>query len=448
MADSIKGSVVGWLSSTAFAFCVAGCGGGSEQAPKAEKVILSPSPSSAETEQTVGQSSQNHKEIVLYPGDDIAEIVDEAGDGAIFRLAAGIYANVTFSPRNGQTFIGENGVVFDGSTPITDWSQDGSLWTSRSFPSPKYSHGPGRDGLAQYREDLFIDGVPYLRVASRAAVTRGTFYQEQQQVWISVNPIGRATFASNTGVAVEGGTSADVTFRNIDFVYYASMAQHGAIEAQHTTGWTLENVNALYNHGGGLAAGSAMKVIGGSYSYNGQIGIHGQDLDDLSITGVIVNANNYAGFDNGWDAGGIKVLTSDGVSISMSCVHGNSGTGIWLDTDVLGSSITGNAVFDNQLPGIVVEASRQGLLSRNRSLKNNRGGEKEGYWSSEILVQNSSNIEVTDNVVVSQTGEGIGLVYDTRPLGRFGRHDTRNNTVIPRRAEADSLRGIPKLVIF
>lgn len=367
--------------------------------------------------------------IYLNPGDDLQAIVDVNPEGMKFVFRSGTYHNAVITPKDGQHFVGEDGVIFDGSINIDDWTLSDGYWTARGFPAPSYSHGPGRDGMAQYVEDLYIDGTAYVRVATKDEVGMGEFYYEDGEVFIVNDPQGKDTIALKNREAFIGGDTENVTIANITFNHYASMAQHGAIEAPDTLNWTLINVTAEYNHGAGVRAGEGMTIIGGSFSHNGQVGIHAIEADGLTIDGVVAIGNNYAGFDSGWDAGGAKILTSHNVTVTNSEFANNYGRGLWFDWENQNILIEGNYIHHNKDNGLQYEASYNATIKNNVIELNNYDGFLVGYWGSEIIMNNSSNVEVIGNHVVSEYGQGIGMVYDSRGEGSNGPLLTIDNIV-------------------
>lgn len=219
--------------------------------------------------------------------------------------------------------------------------------------------------MAQYTEDLLFDGEPLVRVATKAELTTGTFYYENGSVFTLDDPTGKTTQALSTTAAFVGGVTEGVTLINLEIKNYASPAQRGAIDAHTTTDWTLIDLKVTGNHGAGVAAGDGMRILGGEYSDNGQVGIHAYDTTGLVIDGVVANGNNYAGFSETWDAGGIKILTSDHVTVRGSEVAGNNGMGLWLDWDNKDVTIENNYVHDNQYLGIFYEASYDAAITGN-----------------------------------------------------------------------------------
>lgn len=366
----------------------------------------------------------------LTPGDNVAAMVRKAEKGSIFVFSPGIYRVSMIQPKSQQSFVGEPGAILSGAVPVTGWVREGVLWTAGNYPVPSFSHGEGRNGMAKFREDLVVDGIPFQRVASRDALSERTFYYENGRVWIAVDPTSKETLALEAPSAFISGNVSDVTISNLTIRYFASMAQHGAIDAHDSIRWSLTNLTVEANHGAGVEAGTDMTIHGGSYCRNGEVGIHAAGVTNLAVRGVTVCGNNYAGFNPDWDAGGIKVLRASNVSLSDSVIFQNNGNGVWFDWDNQSVIIDNNYIHHNGGRGIQIEASGRTSITGNVVEYNNTFQRSEGYWGAEILVQNSSRVSVVDNRVVSGFGQGIGLIDDARPPGAFGSHITSDNMIL------------------
>ena len=91
--------------------------------------------------------------IHLHVGDNVAAIVSAAPTGATFFFEPGIYRGVVIRPKEGQTFIGAEGAILNGSAVLTNWTQSGNLWViggqtqqGRVHPSAGYQRGFDRAG--------------------------------------------------------------------------------------------------------------------------------------------------------------------------------------------------------------------------------------------------------------------------------------------------------------
>ena len=163
-------------------------------------------------------------------------------------------------------------------------------------------------------------------------------------------------------------------------------------------GWLVSNVTARWNHGVGLFFGPETRVSGGSFSHNGQLGIGGTG-EGSTIDGVEIAYNNYAGYNSGWEAGGTKFARTRNLVVRNSCVHHNAGPGLWTDIDNIDMLYQGNKVFLNADDGIKHEISYDAIIRNNVVAHNGTSGFDVWLWGSQILIQNSSNVEVYDNLV-------------------------------------------------
>jgi hypothetical protein len=60
---------------------------------------------------------------------------------------------------------------------------------------------------------------------------------------------------------------------------------------------------------------------------------------------------------------------------------------------------------------------------------NNQSGYRVWMWGSDVLIQNSRNVEVSGNRIEVEKGTGVGLIQQNRGSGRFGPHLTVNNRI-------------------
>jgi hypothetical protein len=201
-------------------------------------------------------------------------------------------------------------------------------------------------------------------------------------------------------------------------------------------GWRLSKVTARWNHGMGLSFGPKIRVEGGSFSHNGQMGIAGTGGEGSRIEGVEIAFNNYAGYNSGWQAGGTKFWATTGLIVRNTCVHHNEGKGLWTDFDNIGTIYEGNVVFSNANDGIKHEISYDAVIRDNIVAANGYGYDN-WLWGSQILVQNSSNVEVHGNLVEvsGEFGNGISIVHQDRGEGAYGpwhavRNAVHDNTIV------------------
>jgi Right handed beta helix region len=375
--------------------------------------------------------------IILKPGQDLETIAAHAPEGTRFQLEPGIYRQQTIRPKNRQEFIGQEGAILSGAMVLASWTNDSGLWVHKGLPGPLRFHGECEDGgqLCQFREDLFIENGLYDRVASLDELGPGKWFYADRTAYLVDDPRGLLVELGVTPRAF-GGDAVGIVLDDLIVEKYASDAQEGAIFADNGRGWRLSDVTARWNHGAGLSFGPETRVEGGSFSHNGQIGIAGSGGGDSRIEGVEIAFNNYAGYAADWEAGGTKFWATTGLVVRASCVHRNDGPGLWTDNDNIRTMYERNKVFLNAQEGIKHEISYDAIIRDNIVAANGRSKD-DWLWGSQILVQNSSRVQVYGNLVevAAEFGNGIGIIHQDRGIGAHGpwhavRNDVRDNTIV------------------
>jgi Right handed beta helix region len=374
-------------------------------------------------------SASQPRTVVLEPGQNIQDIVADSPPGTRFRFEPGIYREQAIEPKDRQEFVGQDGVILNGAMELRTWTRKSGFWRSERLRRPLRFHGECENGgdLCLHREDLFFNGRLYKRVDSLDDLRPRMWYYENRRAYLVDDPSGQAVELGVTEFAF-GGDAEDVVLKNLIVEKYASDSQSGAILADDGRGWLISNVTARWNHGVGLTFGSQTRVEGGSFSHNGQLGI-GVSGEGSRIEGVEIAFNNYAGYDPLWEAGGTKFWATKGLIVQDSCIHHNAGPGLWTDNDNIDVIYRGNKVFMNSHEGIKHEISYNAVIRKNIVAGNGRVDD--WLWGSQILIQNSSNVKVSGNLVEvsSEFGNGIGVIHQDRGEGEFGPWDAVNNSV-------------------
>jgi Right handed beta helix region len=370
--------------------------------------------------------------VVLRPGQNIQAVVARSPAGTRFHFEPGIYRQQTIYPKSGQQFIGQDGVILSGAMPLTTWTRAAGLWIAEGLPRPLRFHGECEDGgdLCQWREDLFVDDRLYQRVGSLSELGPGRWYYAERRAYLADDPTGQSVELGVTPLAF-GGDAEDVVLEGLIIEKYASDSQEGAIFTDDARGWRIADVTARWNHGEGLSFGPQTLVTGGSFSHNGQMGIAGSGGAGSRLHGVEIAFNNYAGYDPKWDAGGTKFWETRGLIVQDSCIHDNAGPGLWTDNDNIDTIYQGNKVFMNANEGIKHEISYRAIIRNNIVVRNGTSGFDDWLWGAQILIQDSSNVEVDHNLVevAAEFGNGIGVIYQDRGVGAYGPWQAVNNSV-------------------
>jgi parallel beta-helix repeat protein len=247
----------------------------------------------------------------------------------------------------------------------------------------------------------------------------------------SVQPRSGDTFCGEPSAVLDGGRSlrtafsgraTNVTLDSITVQNYDNGRQGGAIHPDRSaSGWVVRNVSAVHNYWAGLMAADGMRILGGHYNDNDQLGIgnnaaadvvlDGLDGDPTTIDGPEMARNHTLHESCDWEAGGIKWAIGR-ITIRNAYVHDNDCRGLWGDINAHGALIEHNVVEDNREEGIYYEISQDAVIRYNRVYGNGLGG-RGWYWAGGITVASSFNVEVYGNRL-SDNYNGITGTQQTR----------------------------------
>ncbi len=393
--------------------------------------------------------------VTLNPGDSIQAAVNANPAGTIFVLNAGEYRMQSVVPKQGNVFSGMPGAVLNGSRVLTGWTASGSAWKVGGQTQQGTVNGTewclsGYPRCA-YPEDLFIDDKPMLHVGSLSAVGPGKWFFDYgaDTIYIGDNPSGHKVEVSVTPRAFGGGGSSvtDVVIKGLTIEKYAAQLQLGAIDSE-TGGarWTIEGNIIRLNHGYGINAGPATKIIKNKILDNGQAGYGGGGTGFLFDSNEIARNGWYAGVNPGWEGGAGKITDATSGTVSNNCVYENRGPGIWQDENADNILVENNVVWGNTSAGIMLEISTGGIVRNNTVFDNGTDTGGNGWlWSPQILLSSVYDMEVYNNTVDTNAnyGNGITIVSQDRGSANGTSYSTatgniiRNNKITLRANTAD-----------
>lgn len=389
------------------------------------------SPYSARAAAGVSQRACPVGAIQIEPGWNVSGIVQRAAPGAVFCLKAGVYRMQHVAPKDGQSFYGEQAAILNGARLLTAFDRESRFWvaTGQTQRYPPNGQCAPNSPACNLPEALFIDDKPLRRVLAKEEVVAATYYFDHvgARIYLADDPQGRKVEASVTRFAFDSPAS-DVRISNIVVEKYANASQQGAINGRPSKRWVIDGVEARWNSGAGVSIGSGGKLTNSNIHHNGQLGVSAGG-EDLLIADNEIWANNIYGYDFFWEAGGIKVTVSDGVTVLRNRVHHNVGVGIWGDIECRKMLYEKNLVEYNAFAGIFHEIS-YGAIIRDNVTRFNGQRYREWFWGAEIQVAGSENVEVYNNqVTVLPDGNGIVLLDQNRMTPRLTRYKTRHNHV-------------------
>ena len=371
--------------------------------------------------------------IMLHPGDNIAALVSAAPAGATFYFEAGVYRGVSLTPKDGQTFIGAQGAVLNGSAVLTNWTQSGNLWViggqtqqGRVNGSAEFLPGTQRPGNP---ETVFVDNTPLKAVDALSKVVAGTFYFDYaaDKIYIADNPAGHTVEAGKLTDAFHG-SATNVTVQNLVIEKYDPVIQDGAIKGDQS--WTIRDNEVRLNYAVGITAHDGSQIIGNYVHDNGQMGLGGYGNNILVQGNELAKNGFWSGIDPLWEAGGFKFADTDNLVVRGNYSHDNNGTGLWTDINNIHTLYEDNVVVHNTINGISHEISYDAII-RNNTLIGNGYGDTRGWgWGSDINIQNSQNVEVYGNRVdMTGGGNGIVMIQQDRGSGTHGTYKTTGNQI-------------------
>jgi Ca2+-binding RTX toxin-like protein len=369
--------------------------------------------------------------IVLHPGDNVSAIVNAAPAGATFYFEAGVYRGVSLTPKNGQTFIGAEGAILNGSAVLTNWTQSGNLWVigGQTQQGPVNSSAEYLPGAVGKPETVFIDNTPLTAVDALSKLVPGTFYFDYaaDKIYIADNPAGHTVEAGKQTYAFQGNAT-NVTIENLVIEKYDPQIQYGAIRGGQN--WTIQNNEVRLNYAAGITATDGSQIIGNYVHDNGELGIAGVG-NNILVQGNEMAANGYwSRIDPLWEAGGLKFSNTNNLVVRGNYVHDNNGTGLWTDTDNINTLYENNVVVHNAINGISHEISYDAIIRNNTVIGNGYGDTRGWGWGADINIQNSQNVQVYGNQVdMTGGGNGIVLIQQNRGSGAYGPYTTTGNQI-------------------
>lgn len=377
------------------------------------------------------QSSSYARPVVtLTPLENVQQIVTENAPGTTFSFTPGVYRLVQVQPKDGDSFVGDAAsVVLDGSVALTHFREDGGVYRAQYDPPKEQLAGKCAEAypMCRYPEDCFLDSHPLRRAAALSEIREGMWFMDypNHEVVIADNPKGHTIEVSRARSAFSGN-AANVVISGLTVQKYATPAQMGAIGDQYPgSHWRISKCIVRWNHGTGIQVGDGAVVEHNTIVDNGQKGL-GARGEDVLINDNDISGNNYAGFSAGWEAGGTKFARTMHLQVLRNHVHDNLGPGLWTDIDNTDTLYQENVVWNNSGEGIKHEISFHARIEKN-AVWGNGYGLSAWLWGAQILLQNSSEVEVRNNTVVVPVrfGNGIGIIIQNRDV-----HVAKDNLII------------------
>lgn len=362
-----------------------------------------------------------------------------ARDGGTVVVRGGVYhEQAVVYPHNRLTVEAYPGeaVWLDGSQLVSGWVKSGSTWVKNGWSaffdaSPTYTKG-APDGteenwtwinprypMASHPDQIWVDGTALRQVATRTAVTAGTFFVDEsaKQLVMGSDPTNRKVEASTLAEAMSI-RSKNSLIRGIGVRRYATSIPGMGAVTTFFPGVTFDNMTIIDNAATGLFTGASnVTVKNVTVRNNGLLGLDANHADGLTVKSLLSTGNNSQHFNTAPVSGAMKITTSRNVTVTDSAFINNNGQGPWFDESVYNATFSHNDVVGNEGNALVFELSDR-LIAADNVFTNN--------GDDAVAIMNSGNATIWNNTIIGNGG-GIDITQDYRRASdlRLPGHDRR-----------------------
>jgi parallel beta-helix repeat protein len=396
-------------------------------------------------------------DVTFSPGDSVASTVSASPEGSVFCFNPGIYREVSITPRNGDSFIGGDGVVLSGAKLLdpNDFVFEGGYWVisgqTQNTPGSYISlwctilqkidflNTPGampfvhpratsteKYTLCDRTEDLFIDDLFAWRLENLADLGSGAwvFDKTTDKIYIADNPAGKKIETSTTVHAFTRASVDNVVIDGFVIEKYAPRAQDAPVHSGNGNGWRVENNEVRFNHGMGLRVGGNNYVFSNNHiHHNGQLGLGGGGQFGL-VENNEISYNSVRGYNPGWEGGATKFAWTTNLTVRGNFVHHNNAGGLWTDINNINTLYENNIIEDNPRGGIHHEVSYAAVI-RNNTIRRNSFGQTGWIGKCGIMIAESPDVEIYDNIIHDNYG-GVCAKQQNRTGGAYGPYEVWN----------------------
>lgn len=286
--------------------------------------------------------------VVVNPGDNIQQLVDQHPAGTTFFLRAGVHqapgGGHHIDPKTGNTFIGEPGAILDGRGNTrravyanrggTDVTIRGLVIRNYSNPAATGAVDSGSDGWRIIGNEIHNNSGAGISVGGRNWLIEGNNIHHNQQIGI---------LGMGSGGKVIGNRIADNNpNRAYDLAWEA-----GGTKFLKTTNLLVRGNTVTGNNGAGLWTDH--NNTGTVYENNVVRDNVGPGIfHEISGSATIRN-NTVSGNAHGYYVGGILVANSSDVTVTGNKLSGNDGGIIGLQDprdgfNTVNLTVTGNSI--------------------------------------------------------------------------------------------------------
>jgi parallel beta-helix repeat protein len=390
--------------------------------------------------------------VVLNPGDSIQNAVNANPSGTTFYLKAGTYRLTSaIVPKSEDVFDGAPGAILNGSKLLASFTRWGRYYGETGVPLQRRGNTAGHcdpnHSMCTYVQDLYLDNKPLTPVRSTGALepSKWFFDRSRKIVYLYGNPSGHTVEIGLSYAAFDNQSATGVTIRGLTIEKFATPAPFGAIGfAGGGPGWTVEDNDVRLNHASGINATNDGAVHGNYVHDNGEEGITGGNVSNVVVTNNEMSFNNYAGYDCGWECGGMKFGATTNLRVVGNYahdnlgIHGSGAPGLWCDVDCATVTFENNVVRNNGGGGISYEISHYGTFAYN-IIQGNGSQNASWGWGSGLQINESDHVAVFGNLLTGNNNGIVGVqqMRGSGPRGTYELTDLYVHDNVTRVASSD-----------
>ena len=239
-------------------------------------------------------------------------------------------------------------------------------------------------------------------------------------------------YVRKTGSDNNDGLSPDSAFLTIqkaastaqagDFVFVGAGSYEERVEIENS-GTASDPISFVADASGGYTGDSGkVNISGGDVGFyinaKSHINIYGFNISNTTGTAAIYINGSGASDINLVDndisdnkGSGVSIEAGSNILLSRNLIYANGGEGILLSNGASGCQIKNNLLYLNTKSGISLSGNSTGnAISDNTCFKNQENG---------ILIENSSNNQIDDNIIASSTLAGIKVATSTNIQNKY-----------------------------
>ena len=354
---------------------------------------------------------------VTAPLRTLSAALGRATAGTTIVMRAGIYreGGIEAGAKTGVTVQNYPGEVvwFDGTTPLTGWVADGSMWTAPYQHAFDRQLGVGSrisfwsgEATRVIVDQVWVDDIKLTPLTDGSTPTAGQFSVDRDggRLRIGTDPTGKTVRVATRHYLL---AASGITLRGLGIRRYAPTVlewRGGALNV--LDGATIEHCIVEHSSIDGILTFGGCTIRSCTVQDVGHTGIQSDHGNGGCIETSIIRRCNRAGYDPEPTSAGIKVgRTFDGITIAYNHISEVPDcSAIWLDTTVsrsriIGNTISGTSTIGQGKYGIEIESADGGYYDGVQYWHYVVGNRISNFRQAGVIALNSGYIKIWANFI-------------------------------------------------